>query len=496
MSEQHHPAPTDASALELRVHTGVHAGASEPLTQGSCTIGTAPDCDVVLCDARLAPLQAHLQDTGQGWFLQADSAEAADVPMVPGKLYPLGPLWFSINRPDAPWPPEDEVLRLSKRPAPAGPETLDTANAPEQLTAADAAASGADDEPAPGAEDDTPSPPGSELDHPTRAQSPTGTEASMLFGGRSGIAGVRPALLGGLVALLLGTMTWTFWPPAPSAIDLASLAQAAPGTPASAGQLDAIRQIIGSLGLARQVSMEAGPGGLPLVKATLISDQDYETLAMALSNLNPRPALVVSTEQEIGSQVRELLALQASELKATLESRYLGEGKFEISGKLATPEQREALLSTLKAGLPPVVQLTSTLSVPQERAQAMLAELEATGLAQIRSQWVEGRMDMAIELMKADVPRWEQVLALSARKFDVPFTARVSLRPERQLPDVLAQLPFKVQAVVSGDTPYVVLGDGNKLLLQGQSQGWRLVSIDPDSVVFEGHKAKQVVLQR
>jgi hypothetical protein len=64
------------------------------------------------------------------------------------------------------------------------------------------------------------------------------------------------------------------------------------------------------------------------------------------------------------------------------------------------------------------------------------------------------------------------------------------------LPNVLAQLPFRLKSVVGGDTPYVVLGGGEKLLLQGQSQGWRLVSIDPDSVVFEGQQARKVVVQR
>jgi type III secretion system YscD/HrpQ family protein len=477
MSEQRAPAPQDATrTLELRVHSGVHAGACERLTQASYTIGSDAACDVVLSDANMESHHACLVQAGSTWLLQLDAAET---PVELGTLYPLGPLWMSVNLRGAPWPAVDEA-RPPTLPAPPSSPSPAEASGPMAELAASAL----------------------EPFEPNNTADPleeTGTKpAPQARRSKAATAALSFALMGALMAVTVSVVAWTLWPDAQRSLDAATTAQpSSEGRPVNAGQhIDAVRQVITSLGMSGQVTADVGPGGLPLVKATLISDDNYETLAMALSNLNPRPALEVTTEQDLSSQLKVLLSEQADELDTALESHHVGAGKFKIVGKLASPEQRLALLSHLKTALPAAVTLESALSVPEERAQGMLKELLGSGLAQIRGRWLAGRLDMAIELDAPDVPRWEQLLVLAARKSDVPFTARVSIRPNRVLPTVLAQLPFRLQSVVGGDTPYVVLGGGEKLLLQGQSQGWRLVSIDPGSVVFEGQQARKVVVQR
>ena len=56
------------------------------------------------------------------------------------------------------------------------------------------------------------------------------------------------------------------------------------------------------------------------------------------------------------------------------------------------------------------------------------------------------------------------------------------------------ELPFAIRSVVSGPQPYVVLPDGGKILLGGSHHGFRLVSVEPGRVIFEGND--NVVLPR
>ena len=267
-------------------------------------------------------------------------------------------------------------------------------------------------------------------------------------------------------------------------------------TPHSASGREAVNQVIQALGLGARVIVVDGPTDLPLVSAALLNEVEYESLAMALSQLTPRPGLTATTEQDLINTLHELLASQALELKTVLGSKHLGGGSFQIEGNMETANARSSLMSYLTNTLPAVVSLKSALTVPEDLAQGMLAELQEAGLVNINGIWTEGRLRLNIRLTAGQVPLWEQLLARVARKYGVPFTATLNLTPGSSHPTAFATLPFRLKAVVSGEAPYVVLDSDDKILLEGRSQGWQLMSISLDAVVFENKKTDRVVVQR
>lgn len=83
---------------ELRVLSGLHKGAALTLSFETVTIGSDPNCTVVLLDEGVKPLHASLQwIDGKGWT-QADSPEFA----LTGP-WRAGPVWLSVVAPGSPW---------------------------------------------------------------------------------------------------------------------------------------------------------------------------------------------------------------------------------------------------------------------------------------------------------------------------------------------------------------------------------------------------------
>ena len=501
---------SERPALQLRIHSGAHAGASEALDATSQSIGAGLDCDFVLADAGLLALQARLDAAPLGWRLlcwtSASDEPGAAVDMVPGALYAIGTVVISIDSPQAPWPGHEAVAEalLARVPdAGAMPEDAQADAAAQAGAAAAFADAATDTVGAKGA--------GEPGNTNSVGVEPGGADDANQTKGRSGVGPAalsRPVVysaIASLVAIIVGGLLWVLWPKDPAeGVGAGAVAGAVvPGGAASASRLgagvDAIGTVIQSLGLSQRVSVEQGGSGQPLVRAALLSDEEYEQLALALSRLSPRPALAVTTEQELGVVVKELVEREALELKTGLSARQTGAGRYQIVGKLSDAKARDALLQRLREALPAVVVLEQAVTLPEDVAQRLLEDLRSAKLADIDGQWQDGRLRMQVSLLPADVPRWEQLLATAARKHDVPFTVALKLRTApatNRLPEVLASLPFQLQSVVSGETPYVVMGDGAKLLLQGSLKGWRLVSIDPSSVVFEGDNARRVVVNR
>ena len=65
--------------------------------------------------------------------------------------------------------------------------------------------------------------------------------------------------------------------------------------------------------------------------------------------------------------------------------------------------------------------------------------------------------------------------------------------PARPVHASAAPLPFRIRGVVGGAVPYVVLGDGSKLQPGGRRDGWRLVAVESDRLVFDGPRSLVVL---
>jgi type III secretion protein D len=460
------------SELELRIHSGSNAGAREPLDAQSYVLGAGDTCDFVLGDADLLPQQLHLEFDPTGWRMRRwgpseDKPGDAEI-LELGLLYAVGPLVISINNPRAPWPGTSEIGALLSKQA-------------DERDLADAITDHAEDEVA----TETPVAPTEESAHAKGQRPPRQANRT---------------IIAVLLAVIVGPLLWVLLPHKRD-MDSAVTKSAAPTVQAGPTSIllaqAAINAIILNQGLADRVNVQHDQQGKLVVRAALLSEDEYEKLARALSAINPRPALAVTTEQDLKIAVGDAVARSSVELETPISIRHLGGAQFRLEGTLRSDAERSAFLTRLKNGLPAMAVLELGLLIPEDLAKKMLNELREANFADTAGGWIDGRLQMVTRLVQSDVPEWERILVSVARKYKVPFSVKVTVLPKNNArAGTLTSLPFHLQSVVGGETPYVVLEGGIKLLLDGRSQGWRLASIDPTSVVFEGANAKRVVLER
>jgi hypothetical protein len=136
--------------------------------------------------------------------------------------------------------------------------------------------------------------------------------------------------------------------------------------------------------------------------------------------------------------------------------------------------------------------LESALRTGEDEAQALLLAMKELGLAEVEGEWTGTRLEARVRIQQAALPRWERALAGLATQHPVPF--RVSIT--RLIAPTVTALPFALRSVVGGTMPFVTLGDGRRLTVDGQVDGWRLLAIRPEAVVFENAEGARITLER
>lgn len=446
---------------ELRILTGIHAGARAPLPDGEATIGTSPSCDFVVTDEGILPEHARLTPQEAGWTVHWSQDSAGGIArLAPGAGLAVGPVLVTVSAANAPWP--DELPPAALQP--------ETPPAPEAAEARPVAES-----------------PVATLEAPAVGPGPAST------GKKESARPLMSLVLGALLAALLTgfALMWASRPMPASPTVPAPAAVADPDTMRAR-----ILAAITELGLQQHVAIEPdGKGGLA-VRAVLVSDEQAEALATAMLRLSPRPLLQIATEGDLRQAVSEAVDRLAIELQANLTAIYLGQGRFRIDGRLTNEAEREGLLSNLRAQFPQVAAFESGLVTPESAAGRMVADLQAAGIAQVQGRWQDARLWLDVRLAEIDIPRWEQALARVSARHNLPFSAQLEILPGPPAGMASAALPFRLHSVVSGATPYVVLADGTKVLTGGNHLGWQLVEVSAQRVVFEGAGGRRAEVPR
>ena len=438
---------------ELRIFTGLHAGARAILPPGKYLLGSDPSCDFVICDKGIAHQHAELSIDAKIWryrLLLADEGTPPEgLELAPGIGVPMGPVVISIDAANAPWREISEPATSTKIVDALAENDEGEAGDPPFVT----------------------EPP----DFSAARVSPTK--------GKTRCWSWTFAISTGIIALAL------FLIPRPQA--------EAPTPAVIAASLDdgaqtrRITAVLMSLNMVDRVQLIRQPGNHFLVSATLISDDEYEQLASALSRLNPRPGLQVSDERELVQSVLEAVSARGDGLKA----EYLGAGRFRLLGNVASDEALSALFQALKAEFPAVREFEDALTTPAVLAMRVLDRLREEGLPEVQGQWHEGVF--IIDTMTA--PPNRLALARALEQIDkewgrwLKFAVRTGLPVSSAAPRA-DSLPFQLSSIVGGTTPYVILPDGQKVLPGGHIGRWRLVEISSTQVVFDG--PRKVTLSR
>lgn len=446
--------------LELRVLTGTHAGARALLPEVEQTIGRDSSCDLILSDEGLLARHARLEPQEDGSVvLHWLDSDLEPLVLRPGSGAQLGPVQIAVEPADAPWRDEASSEASAREQNEAGPETSDRIE------------------------------PSLDLDGALPHEATTASWRSSLtapLATRWSVLGVAAA---GLLAL--GTLGWMLQHPATREVAPASHPA---GGPPSGPPIDPVRQAVARLGLGKRVRVQVGPKET-WVQASFLTDAESETLAATLSHLSPRPRLQLESEPDTLIAVTDAIQQLGGDVMPPLAARHLGAGRFRLEGRVADDKRRNEVVAAMQSQFPQAEGFESALVTDAEVAQAMVTLLQDQGLGDIVDDWSEGVLKLDVKLKSTDVRAWERALVAAASRYEIPFRATVQPALEASSAD-MTRLPFTVRSIVSGDLPYLMLGDGSRLMPGGSVKGWRLVEIKPQSILLEAANGQRMSMER
>ncbi|WP_454006021.1 type III secretion system inner membrane ring subunit SctD [Alcaligenes sp. Marseille-Q7550] len=443
--------PATGQLLELRILSGMHQDARCP-ARHDALIGAHPDCDIVLAEPGLPEQAVRLKLGPAGWGLSQDpqGPALANDPAIPyNQPLSLGSIWVTVAHPSDPWPSAPlPVPEESGEPEPAPPDDPPAAPDPVEVSFhpdSDAPAMTAQADPSPA---------------PAQAQP------------RHRSKGARA----GLIVLVVAVAT---------AVLMAGLMPL--NTPASPPKPDprlAIEQSIGKitamieqLGLTSRLHVAITPEGAVLVSGWVRNEDERNRLASALVQIGPMPAMRVSSEAEALSTADQVL----KGFGVKYESRYEGDGRLSVAGIASDPEARSMALEAVRSELPGMTIMGNGILLATEVAQELSRELAAAGLGAVALVWQRHQLQVSTDMLDAAQMGTAQIVLdrFNQSRFDVAALAQ----SDKPYADAV---PFKIRSVVSGETPFLVLDNGTKLLVGGTHQHYRLTKIDERQLIFEG----------
>lgn len=447
--------------LELRVLTGTHAGARVLLPDGPQVLGSGEDCDLILCDDGIAPQHARLERLEDGSaLLHVLDRDLPPIHIRPGQGAEVGQVRIAVEEADAPW---NEDVPIADQPA--GEVPAEGGALPLMEAAA-----------GPDAQELATQPAGGVARHASRRT----TRGAWV------VMGISALVATGLASYLawMHAGRESAQPPA----------VASPVSSAASTQ-DMVDAVIAQLGLSDRVRVERKPGQPPVVHAGLLGPIDAEALGIALSKLTPRPGLRLMSEEDLQAALVDALQKESEGIERPLSSTYLGAGRFRVTGRVADDGQRQAVLGQLAAAVPDASGFDNALRTDQEAADSMLEDLRQHAALDMQGEWVQGALAIRVRINEGnETARWERALMAVMREHDLPFRATLFGAGVRKA--IESVRPPEVRSVIGGPSPYVVLADGSRVMLEGTVGNLRLVEINARSVVFAAPGGQRAIVER
>jgi type III secretion protein D len=446
----------DAGALELRVLSGLHREASCPAQDGA-VVGADPDCDIVLADAGLGPRAARLRIGPNGWDIAPEDGAPADEPRTPfNQALPLGPVWVTVARNGDAWADLPDAANDGAVPE-AKTEAAPAADSPAAPEAQDAASAARSSTPNTGPA-------------PWRAVAAAAEPKPDKRAAWPLALGLAAVVLAVVVAI---SMAWML-PTAPRQAEHAS------ARPTAQDTLPAINAAIARLGLSDRLHAQLLPDGSVEVSGWVRNNAEQDALSAALTQVWPMPAMRVSVAETIAATADDVLR----SFSVKYAARYDGNGRLTVQGIAPDAKERGAAIAALNAQLPGVTILGNDIMLAPDVLDDLAGRITAAGITGVGLTWKDNVLQASTSALTDD-----QVDALrtvvehfNATHFGVAALGKPSVA-DMPFAD---SVPFGIRLVVSGPQPFIVLDNGDKLLVGGTYMRYRLIAVEPSRLVFDG----------
>lgn len=490
-----------APPFELRLLSGVHAGASLSLSPGErLTIGRSRNCDVVLHDAPFD--QARLEASSEGWvWLEPDGTQQ----VIPrGQGLTAGALVLTVQSAGESWSAATELPIAWTR-----PETGSAQAGVSSPAATEAADNGVGEggvgapfgSAAAGTLNESPDAASLAADHAGESLAPVVIEAAR---SRSSWRGSKAWLLApGAILVGIAWYASGFTDPLLGLFrgaPIESPVAAAPLPPAGASEQDLarVKERITAAGFNDVVRAALRRDGRIEVTGVLESVDEQDQVIQLLSPERRWVALALLTQAEFAERVRDA----ARVLPEGFGAEALTGGRIRLTGLVLRPDEGALARSILEERLPQTVAMVNGLSTPDDVATQLGGELQGLGFGSVKVAWSDSRISIDGTIPRERAASWEQALLGFNQRFSDRLPARVALiLSDPMVAPVAAasvaqpvlpppKLP-RIVAIQSGPLSYLLFADGHRVLPGGMVNGYRLAAIGDTELLFEDANGAQ-----
>jgi hypothetical protein len=433
--------PAQGAALELRVLSGVHAGARielpalGPDNETTLSIGPGLDHDIVLSDA---PGSAQLRGSRGLWTWEEQSFHEG---LNSSGGWRWGPLTFSLGPPDARWALPERLLFDRSAPV-AGEQSAGSARPSDD---AQNSVSPADDaglsrlagppSPDPGTISEATTPDAT-VTAPTQPPGTHGRRAAWAIVGMM-------LLIAALVLLMRSSPERTETVERPTPIVPTSV---------SPQQIDtaALKAALTQAGLAERVRLSPTADGRIRLSGVVADDDELDRAIAAVRPITRRIVQGILTQNEFKARVA---AVQA-EVPQAVRLQAEPVGRVRVLDWDRPGVDLNALRSWLAQALPETLAIDTPAPAPIAKRPEIVAR-------------------------SAPAPTPVAVAAIPILPAPPPDEPALPALPD-------------IRLVIGGSNPYVVLGSGEKWLPGGQVGGWLLTAIEAQALVLEDRLGRQL----
>ena len=433
--------------IELRVLLGPQAGSRLTLSSGNYELGAGDDCAIILSGPKVENCHARIEFDGEtasitpleGKISDAQGGEITETLVLTlGMPLEIGGIWISVDDVDAEWPNPTDVVPVM----PAMPHAAPEPTAPE--VAADV--------------------------EPETGSNRKVSRFRRMFVVLVSFLGISTAAI---AALLIWANVGEQHAKQPPITTRAVLAD-----PPS---MKKVRDIVASSGIGATIEISATRDRKVQVRGFVPDDRTAKSLQLALADVSPPPTVELHIDSLLMENAAQLIAEKIDAGRAKLKVESVTGGVLTLEGAVVSQSVRESIMDLLHAGLPDLKHVNASIVLAEDLPQILQDQLAETGLLK-KMQIIDRQPEFILRgsLTEEDMQRWESLIVKFSEKYGKLLPVKATIKLTYRKP------PVHVQAIVGGNTPFVITESGDRVTRGGDINGNTLLIVKDNEIIFEG----------
>ncbi len=250
-------------------------------------------------------------------------------------------------------------------------------------------------------------------------------------------------------------------------------------------ELHTIRQAINQVLPDAHVQVTTDSMGKALVSGYVSYRPELEKIKMVLQKLPLSIKLKVWVDEELRIASQSVIQEDLSSVR--IED--VKDGVVTLAGAAESIEAVDRIRNMIKTGVMGVQRVESKVATADDLREILKTRLSSAGLIhKIKFEPTLSGVKISGDLDRQDFNRFEILIKDFIREFGTILPIEAKIKTAAPV------LPFAIQAAISGDAPFIVTSQGEKVLLGGYIRGYRLKSVDDQKIVLSG--PEEVVIER